>query len=206
MPTLYFSPLACSLASRIALYEAGIQANFVAVTLSTKRTQHDDDYRAINPKGQVPALLLDDGILLTEGAAVLQHIADMAPASRLAPPEGTLERRRLQGWLNLVGAEIHSAGFVAFMHPMSNDGAKAFARLRIEAKFDQLQTHLDGRDWLMDDFSVADAYLVTALGWCEFCGIDLNRWPALAAFRERARTRPAVARALSEELALRAAA
>jgi len=200
---LYFAPLACSLASRIALHEAGIPAEFREVVLSTKTLKDGGDFLPVNAKGQVPALELADGTVITEGPAVLQYIADLAPAAGLAPPAGTLDRTRLQGWLNMLATELHS-NFVAFMHPASPPDAKAFATLRITPRLDLLAAHLAGRAYLMDDFSVADAYLVTILGWTEHCRIDLAVWPVLADYRARMRARPAVARALGEELALRA--
>ncbi|OYU16230.1 MAG: glutathione S-transferase [Alphaproteobacteria bacterium PA4] len=202
---LYFAPLACSLASRIALYEADIPAAFQEVVLSTKQLKAGGDYLPINAKGQVPALALDDGQVITEGPAVLQFIADQAPDSGLAPPAGSLARTELQGWLNMLASELHS-NFVAFMHPASPPAAKDFARMRITPRLDLLEQHLAGRETLMDGFTVADAYLVTILGWSEHCQFDLAQWPALAAYRARMRARPAVARALGEELALRAAA
>jgi glutathione S-transferase len=206
MITLYFTPMACSLATRIALYEAGVEAGFQEVMLSSKTLRDGGDYLPINAKGQVPALVLEDGTIITEGPAILQFIADLRPDLGLAPPAGTLARTRLQGWLHLIGAELHSAGFVPFMHPAAPPEAKAFARLRIEPKFDYLERHLSDRETLMDGFTIADAYLVTVLGWCEHCGIALSGWPALAAYRERMRARPHVARAMGEELSLRAAA
>lgn len=203
---LYFAPLACSMASRIALYESGLPATFHEVVLSTKTLKAGGDFWAVNPKGQVPALALDDGRIVTEGPAVLQTIADMAPGAALAPAMGTPQRTELQSWLNMIATELHSGGFYPQMHPASPPEARAFARMRIEAGFDRLDRYLAGREFLMDGFSVADAYLVTALGWCEPVGIDLGRWPALADYRRRLRERPAVARALEEEVALRMAA
>ena len=202
---LYFAPLACSMASRIALYEAGLAAEFREVVLSTKALKDGGDFWAVNPKGQVPALALDDGRIVTEGPAVLQTIADMAPAGVLAPAAGTAERTEVQSWLNMIATELHSGGFYPQMHPASPPDARAFARMRIEQGFDRLDRHLAGREFLMDGFTIADAYLVTALGWCEPVGLDLGRWPALADYRQRLRARPSVARALAEELALRAA-
>jgi glutathione S-transferase len=203
---LYFAPLACSMASRIALHEAGLAADFREVVLSTKALKAGGDFRDVNAKGQVPALELDDGRIVTEGPAVLQTIADMASPGVLAPASGTPERTELQSWLNMIASGLHSGGFYPQMHPASPPEARAFARMRIADSFDHFERHLTGRTYLMDSFTVADAYLVTALGWCEPVGIDLGRWPALLAYRFQLRERPSVARALSEELALRAAA
>lgn len=203
---LYFAPLACSMASRIALYEAGIDAEFQEVELLSKTLTGGGDYRSINPKGQVPALVLDDGRLVTEGPVVLLTIAALAPAAALAPPVGCEAPAELQAWLNMIATELHSGVFVPFMHPASPPDAKAFARLRVEPRYDYLESYLTNHHFLMAEFSVADAYLVTVLGWSEHCGIDLGRWPALAAYRARLRARPSVARAMGEEMALRQAA
>lgn len=203
---LYFAPLSCSLATRISLYEAGLDAGFHEVVLSTKRTKAGADYLAVNPKGQVPALVTDDGEVLTEGPAVLQYVADQAPASGLAPPAGTMARTRLHQWLNYVGSEIHKGIYYLMFNPASPPEAKQFARDLAGPRYDVLSAHLDGRDFLVgDSFTVADAYLVTTLMWAAPAGIDLSRWPVLTAYRDRLLARPAVGRALGEEMALRAA-
>lgn len=201
---LYFAPLSCSLATRIALHELGRPAGFHQVTLSTKTLADGSDYLAINPKGQVPALRLDDGTILTEGPAVLQYVADLDPARGLAPPAGSLERYQLQQWLNYIATEVHKAVFYMLFNPACPPEGKAFARdVLAPARYDLLSRHLEGRDFLLGGFSVADAYLVTTLNWAAPGGIDLKRWPVLAAYRERLLQRPAVARAVGEELALR---
>ena len=199
---LYFAPLSCSMATRIAIYEAGLDAGFHRVELATKRLADGRDYREINPKGQVPALVTDDGQILTEGAAVLQYVADLAPASRLAPPAGSFERYRLQQWLSFIGTELHKGVFYFIFNPASPDAARAFARELVLPRYDHLSAHLEGREFLLDDFTVADAYLVTSLGWAQPAGIDVAQWPVLAAYADRLRQRPAVARALREELEL----
>lgn len=200
---LYFAPLSCSMATRITIYEAGLDAGFHQVELSTKRLVADGrDYREINPKGQVPALVTDGGDILTEGAAVLQYVADLKPEAGLAPPAGTLARYRLQQWLSFIGTELHKGVFYLLFNPASPDAARAFARELVRPRYDHLSAHLDGREFLLDSFTVADAYLVTSLGWAAPGGIDLAGWPVLAAYAERLRQRPAVARALGEELAL----
>ena len=200
---LYFAPLACSFASRATLYELGITADYSQVTLVTKTLADDSDFYAINPKGQVPALATDDGRVITESPVVLQYLADLRPAAGLAPPRGSAQRISLEQWLNLLCSEVHSAAFVPMFHPASTPDAKAFAKIRLQPKFDLLERHLTGRDYLIDSFSIGDIYLTTMLGWCEPAGIDLGAWPVLAAFRDRIRARPAVGRALGDELALR---
>lgn len=199
---LYFAPLSCSLATRISLYEAGLPANFHQVTLSTKRVADGRDYLDINPKGQVPALITGDGQTLTEGPAILQHVADLAPDSGLAPPAGSFDRPRLQQWLNYIATEIHKGVFYLIFYPAAPEAAKVFAREIVRTRYDFLSAHLQGRDFLLDRFTVADAYLVTSLGWAAPAGIDLASWPQLESYAAALRARPAVARALAEELAL----
>lgn len=205
MLELFFAPLSCSLATRIAAYEAGLPLKAHEVRLSDKRlVESGEDYLAINPKGQVPALRLDSGDILTEGPAVLQYVADLAPGAGLAPPAGTLDRYRLQQWLNYISTEVHKAVFYAMFNPASPPEARAFARdVLAPARYDHLSRHLADREFLQDGFSVADAYLVTTLGWAAPAGIDLARWPVLVAYRDRLMQRPAVARAMGEEAALR---
>lgn len=203
---LYFAPLSCSLASRIALYEAGIPATFHQVTLMTKKLADGRDYLGINPKGQVPALRLDDGEILTEGPAVLQYIADRAPAGKLAPVAGSPARYKLQQWLNYISTEVHKALFYTMFNPASPHDAKAFARdVLLPQRYAFLSDHLKDREHLLDTFTVADAYLVTTLNWAKPAGVDLAKWPVLAAYHQRMAARPAVAKAMGEELALRAA-
>lgn len=198
---LYFAPLSCSMATRIALYESGLDANFHQVVLTTKQTTDGADYLAVNPKGQVPAMLTPDG-LLTEGPAVLQYVADRAPAARLAPPAGTRARYLLQQWLNYIATEIHKGVFYLIFNPAVPAEAKVFAREAVVPRYRFLSEHLADRPFLLDEFSVADAYLVTTLGWAAPAGIDLAAWPVLAQYAQRLRERPAVARAMQEELAL----
>jgi glutathione S-transferase len=205
---LYFSPLACSMASRIALYEAGVDAAFHRVDTAAGRTAAGADYRAINPMGLVPALRLDDGQVLTENAVVLQAIADAAPAKGLAPAPGSPERYRLQQWLSFVSTELHKAVFGVLLSRKAPDGAKAWAREILPARLDRLEAHLTGgREFLLDRFTVADAYLAAVLNWTRFTAVDLAPWPATAAYFERVSARPSVARAAEEEMTLfRAAA
>jgi glutathione S-transferase len=199
---LFFAPLSCSMATRIAIYETGQKADFTQVTLSTKKTADGRDYWGINPTGQVPALKTDDMGILAEGPAVLQYVADKAPSSGLAPAPGTPDRYRLQQWLNYVSTEVHKAVFAQIFNPASPPEVKDYARKIIAQRYDRLSKHLDGREFLMDRFTVADAYLVTTLGWVDPAGIDLKPWPVLVAYRDRLRQRPSVAKALGEELAL----
>lgn len=197
---LYFSPLACSLSARIALYEAGADATFVYVDTKTGRTEDGSDFRALNPQGQVPVLKTPFGVL-TENPAVLQCIADAYPASGLAPASGP-DRYRLQEWLNFVTSELHKQVFIALLDEKSPEGAKQYARDKAGPRLDYLNAKLDGREFLLDRFTVADAYLLTILNWAAPSGIDLAKWPNVQAYHARMRARPAVARALAEEFKL----
>jgi glutathione S-transferase len=199
---LYFAPLACSMASRIAFYEAGAQVRFTYADTRTKTVDTPGDFLAVNPMGQVPVLALDDGRLVTENAAVLQAIADIYPAAALAPPAGSYERTQLQSWLNFIATELHKATFVPLLDAAANQGAKDYARAKGQLRLKVLNDHLTGREWLLDAYSIADAYLFTVLNWGQATATDLAAWPAIKAFYDRAAQRPAVARALAEEFAL----
>lgn len=203
MLQLYFFPMACSLACRIALLEAGIEADYRHVDIFTKEVSGSArDFRSIASKGAVPVLVLENGQTLTENAAVLQYIADLRPASGLAPPAGELDRYRLQEWLSFVGTELHKA----FLFPMfwyANDAAKASARERIDANVAVVAAHLDGRSFLVGErFTVADAHLTWALLLLRFSGVDLSA-PVLVAYLERVQQRPAVRNAIGLEMELR---
>jgi glutathione S-transferase len=204
---LYFSPLACSLASRIAVYEAGLESEttFHNVTLPTKRYDDDADYWTVTAKGQVPALTTRDGALLTENAAVLQYLADLAPASNLAPPPASRARYDLQQWLSYVGTELHKLVFAVLYTPDTPAEAKVYAReTSLPDRLGYLAKVLgDGRSYLVGDaFTVADAYLLTVLNWASTF-TDLGAWPAIAEYHRRVLARPTVKRAFVEERALR---
>ena len=195
---LYFSPLACSLAARITLYEAGADAEYVEVDPQTKTTSEGADYRSIHALGLVPALRLDGGELLTENAAVLQHLADRFPDAQLAPSDAA-GRSRLQQWLSFIGTELHKMVYVPLLDRTAPDAAKAYALDKADVRLGWLASHLEGRETLLDRFSVADAYLFTILTWSAVTPIQLQKWPALAAYVRRTLARPHVARALGEE-------
>jgi len=202
---LYFSPLACSMATRISLYEAGAEAGFIQVDLKAKRLLDDGtDFFGVNPIGQVPVLRTDEGELLAENPAVLQYVADRLPAAGLAPAEG-MARYRLQQWLNFITTELHKAVYIPLLDKQAPDGAKEFARAKAPARFAHLARHLDGREFVLDRFTVADAYLVTVLNWSSSTGVDLAQWPVVQAYYRRMLARPSVAKALAEERALYAA-
>lgn len=196
---LYFSPGACSLASHIALREAGLPVELVRVT--DHKLKDGTDYYGINPKGYVPAIGLDDGQLLTEGAALLQYIGDLKPEAGIIPKPGTLERFRANEWLTFVSSEIHK-GFSPLFNPELKDEAKAVFKAKLAKRFDGLEQHLAKQAYLMGDrFTVADAYLYTVISWAGGVGIDLGKWPHLAAYRQRVAERPKVREALQNEKA-----
>jgi glutathione S-transferase len=205
---VYFAPLACSAATRIALYEAGGKADFIYVDIHTsphvRVLEGGTDYYAINPMGQVPAIRTTAGEILTENPVVLQYVADSYPEAQLAPAHG-MGRYRLQQWLNFIATELHKATFIPLLDRSSPDGAKAFARQKLPIRFGHLDSHLEGRAFLLDEFSVADAYLVTVLNWSPHAGIDLTAWPRVNAYFRTLSKRPTVARALAEESAAFAA-
>jgi glutathione S-transferase len=198
---LYFSPLACSMGTRIACYETGADTRFIEVDPKTKRTRDGADYRAINPLGLVPAIRTDDGEVMTENAAILQYVADRFPNAELAPAAG-MGRSRLQQWLCFIGTELHKALFVPLLDPKAPDAGKAYARDQGASRLAYLDRYLAGRDYLLDRFSVADAYLFTVLNWSTATAIDLAHWPAVKDYYSRMRRRPSIAKALAEERAL----
>jgi glutathione S-transferase len=200
---LYYSPGACSLSPHIVLREAGLPFEIERVFFSTKKTASDVDFTTINPKAQVPTLVLDDGSILTEGPAIVQYIADLAPNAKLVPAAGTVERYRLMEWLNFISTELHK-GFSPLFNKNCPDSWKEHVRATLAARFAIVTEALQGHDFLFGDtFSVADAYLFTVLGWTKYTGIDLAAWPVLAAYRERIAARPAVHAAQEAEGLLR---
>ncbi len=198
---LYYSPLACSMATRIALYEAGADATYTEVDPKTKLTLDGADFRDINPLGLVPTLRTDDGDILTENAAILQYVASRLPDAHLAPTGGR-QLSQLQQWLCFIGTELHKGLFSPLLDPKAPEEAKAYAIGKGQSRLAYLEKYLTGRQYLLDSFSVADAYLAVVLGWSVVTPIDLKSWPAISAYLERVRARPSVARAFSEERAL----
>jgi len=196
---LYYSPGACSLSPLIALHEAGIAFEPVLASTKTHKLEDGTDYYTINPKGYVPLLELDNGERLTEGPAIVQYIADQAPGKKLAPPNGSFERYRLQEWLNFITSEVHK-GFGTLFTPQMPDEAKTVARGRVTDRLKWVDTQLEGKQYLMgDNFSVADAYLFTVTNWSRHVGIDTSGMPNLTAFMARMAARPAVQEAMKAE-------
>lgn len=199
---LYFAPLACSLATRIALYEAGASAEFTQVDLKTKRLLASGrDFAEINRLNQVPALGIDGHTVLTENTAVLQFVAQQFPGAQLAPTSG-LEHARMQQWLGFIGTELHKAIYGPLLDRTATEGAKEYARSKLQSRFALLEEHFKSHEFALEKFSIVDAYLTTVLNWSEASGIDLQSWPAVRAYFERILQRPSVARARSEEFAL----
>jgi glutathione S-transferase len=199
---LYFSPLACSMATRIALYEADATARYIQVDLKAKRILEDgSDFLVVNDMGQVPVLRTNDGTLLTENPVVLLYVADQFPGSGLAPRDG-FDRYRLQQWLGFANSELHKATFVPLLDAKCPEGAKAYAHEKTSLRLDHLARYLDGREFVLDRFTVADAYLATVLNWARYSNVDLAKWPVAEAYYRRMLARPSVARAMAEEMTL----
>jgi glutathione S-transferase len=196
---LFISPGACSLSPHIVLLEAGLDFTTEQVDLRKKVTAAGADYLAVNPKGYVPALDLGDGVVLTEGPAIVQYVADLAPARKLVPPPGSLERYQLIEWLNFISAEIHKS-FGPLFTPGASEDMKLAARASLAKRFGYIELVLAGRDYLMGaQFSVADAYLFTVANWAGVVHFDLAPYPQLRALIARVAARPAVQQALRDE-------
>src|SRR3979490_452527 len=202
---LYYSPGACSLSPHIALLEAGLPYDLVKVDLRAKKLENGDDYLKVNPKGQVPALALDSGELVTEGPVIVQMIADKAVAKNVAPARDSAERYKLQEWLNFITTELHKS-FGPMFSPVLADDAKAFFKDRVMAKFKYVDGALAGHDYLMGkQFTVAAGYLFTMLSWADRMKFDLAGLSNLKAYQARVGARPMVQEALTREGLMKAA-
>ncbi len=196
---LYFSPGACSLSPHIVLNEAGLPFDKIKVDTKTKSMEGGGDFKTVNPLGYVPVLQLDDGTILTEGPAIVQYIADKVPDKKLAPPNGTIERTKLQIWLNFVTSELHKS-FSPLFNPSMPDEAKKIFRERLSARFAHLDKHLAKNEYLMGSaFSVADAYLFVVSNWASRVDVDLSPYASVLAYRKRVGARPAVQAAMKAE-------
>jgi len=203
---LYYSPGACSLATHITLREAGLPFELKRADVKSKKLEDGSDFLAINSKGAVPALRLDNGQVLTEGVAIMQYLADQKPEAGLAPRNGTLERYRLQEWLNYITSEVHKS-FSPLWNPAAGAQVHEYTRANLEKKFDWLNTQLAGKQYLTGEtFTIADAYLFAVINWTNFLGIDLARWPALRDYQARVSARPKVQESLAAEGLLKKAA
>lgn len=203
---LYYTPGACSLSPHIALLEAGLPYDLVKVDLRAKKLENGDDFLQVNPKGQVPALALDTGEMVTEGPIIIQMIADRAADKKLAPARDSNERYKLLEWLNYITTELHK-NLGPMFSPVLADDAKAFFKDRAMGKFKYVESQLAGRDYLMgNQFTVADGYLFTMIMWAQDrLGFDLSGLPNLMAYKARVAARPKVQEALKKEGLLKAA-
>lgn len=196
---LYYKAGACSLSPHIILRESGVDFSLVKVDLAAKKTEAGDDYFDINPKGQVPALVLDDGSLLTEGVAIVQFLADKVPDRQLLAPAGSMTRYHTLEWLNYIATELHK-GFSPLFNPATPEEYKAIARKALEKKLQYVNEELNDKQWLLGlRFTVADAYLFTVLRWAYAVKLDMAGLGNIEAFMERMETRPAVEAALAAE-------
>ncbi len=196
---LYYAPGACSVSPHIVAREAGIPIELHKVDLKTKRTEDGRDYHQVTGKGYVPALQLDDGQVLTEGPAIVQYLADSRPQIGLAPKAGTMERYRLQEWLNFLTAEVHKQWSPLF-NPTASEELKQFARDNLARRFTWIVGQLGSKPYLMGErFTVADAYLFTLLNWSQRTDVDLSSWPTLRDYLNRVGARPKVQEALRAE-------
>ena len=195
---LFYSPGACALSPHIVLLEAGLPFTIEKTDLRTKKTETGSDYYAVNSKGTVPALQLDDGRVLTEGPAIVQYLADQNPSSGLAPKAGSIERYRLQEWLSFINSEVHKA-FSPLFGDTSAD-TKQYARGYITKRLNWLQGAMGAKTFLMgEQYTVADPYLFTVLNWGRLVDLDIGQWPALKRFHERIGARPHTIEALKAE-------
>jgi glutathione S-transferase len=196
---LYYAPGACSLSPHIVAREAGIPLELKKVDLKAKTLAEGGDYLKVNGKGYVPALELEDGSVLTEGPAIVQYLADQRPESGLAPAAGSIERYRLQEWLNFITSELHKA-FGTFFNPAVTPEWRKGVSDRLELRCSWLAKQLDGKPYVMGEkFSVADAYLFTILNWAPMLKFDLGKWPSLLEYQKRVAQRPKVQEALKAE-------
>ena len=199
MMKLFYKAGACSLSPHIVLREADLPFELESVDLGSKKTGSGGDFLNLNPKGYVPALLLDDGQILSEGPAIVQYIADLVPAKRLAPPAGSMARYRLMETLNFIATELHK-GFGALFNPKAPEEWKAQVKELLGKRLAVAAAQLGGRDYLFgQDFSVADAYLFTVLSWAGYVKLDLSPWPVLKDYQARVAARPAVRAAMLAE-------
>ena len=199
MLKLYFSPGACSLSPHIVLREAGLPFELEQVNLQTKKLKSGDDFLAVNPKGQVPVLKLDNGEILTEGPAIVQYVADQKPETGLAPKAGTIPRYHAQEWLNFITSELHKS-FTPLFKPNTPEEYAKISKENLANRFGFLDKELGKRQYLMGDkFTVPDAYAFTVVGWSKYKDIDLSRWPNLKGYIDRIAARPKVQEAMKAE-------
>lgn len=196
---LFYTSGACSLSPHIVAREAGIELRLQKVDLKTKTMVSQGDYLAVNPKGSVPALELDNGEILTEGSVIVQYLADLKPEKGLAPPAGTLERYRLQEWLGYINSELHKS-YSPLFRPDTPAETRAERQAYLNRRYTLIEQRLATQPYLLGAaFTVADAYLFTVTHWAAVVKLDLSPFPELRAFQERIAARPAVKAAMSAE-------
>jgi glutathione S-transferase len=195
---LFYARGTCSLSPHIVVRELDLPCELERVDLKTKRTENGADFLVVNPKGQVPTLQLDDGTVLTEGAVIVQYLADLRPEAGLIPLPGRIERYRLQEWLNYIASEVHKAFSTLFADDLPDEWKQATLK-KIDRKLQYVSSQLVGQYLLGDGFTVPDAYLFTVLQWSRLFRIDLGRFPPLKAYVQRIAARPAVQAAIAEE-------
>ncbi len=197
---LFYAPGSSSLFPHIVLYEAGLPFTAIKIDEHTKKIEGGGDYRQVNPLGYVPALVLDNGTLLTEGAAIVQYIADQVPSKNLAPSNGTIERTKLQSWLNFFSSELHKGGFSPLFYKGVPEKGKDVFRSRLAARFAHLDDHLSSNLHLMGrDYSIADAHFFVVSNWASWVNFDLSSYSKVVSYRERIRARSAVHSAMEAE-------
>jgi len=196
---LYYIPSACSLSPHIIANELGLSIDLVKVDSPTKQTEYGEDYLAINPKGYVPALRLDDGSVLTEGPAVVQFLADLRPEAQLAPANGSVARYRMQEMLGYINSELHQA-YMPLFAPATSDSVRAERKAHLQKRYGLIEATLARTPYLFGEkFTIADAYLFVVTRWSEFVGLDLSQFQNTRAFQTRAAARPAVKAAMRRE-------
>lgn len=196
---LFYTSGACSLSPHIVAQEAGIELGLQKVDLKTKTIATEGDYLAINPKGYVPALELDDGEILTEGTVIVQYLADLKPGKGLAAPAGTMARYRLQEWLAYINSELHKS-YSPLFRPDTPAETRAERHDYLKRRYGLVEQQLEGRAYLLgDSFTAADAYLFTVTSWADIVKLDLSSFPNVRAFQERVAARPAVKAAMRAE-------
>ncbi len=197
---LYYATGSSSLFPHIVLHESGLPFEPIKIDEHTKEIAGGGNYRGVNPLGTVPAFVLDDGTLITEGAVIAQYIADLVPQKRLAPPNGAMERVRLQSWLNFISSDMHKGGFSPLFYKGIPEAARDVFRARLRACFTHIDQHLIANGYLLGDaYTIADAHLYVVSNWASWTNFDLSLYPSLLAFRERVGSRPAVIAALAAE-------
>src|SRR5262245_59980137 len=197
---LFYASGSSSLLPHIVLLEAGLPFTAIKIDEHTKVISGGGDYRSVNPLGYVPALVLDEGTLLTEGAAIVQYIADLVPEKKLTPPNGTIERVKLQAWLNFFASEMHKGGFSPLFYKGVPEEGRDVFRARLKARFSHLDRHLSSNEYLMgSDYSVADAHLFVVSSWASWVNFDLSPYRSVVGYRQRVGSRPAVIASLKTE-------